>query len=230
MKNWIHSFLDLILPSCCIVCGCSLSQSEKYICTACNIEIPRTNYHLLPDNPVEKFFWGSIPIERASSFFFYYRGSKFKHILYDLKYKGEKGIGVVMGEIVAAELLHSGFFQNIDLIIPVPLHKNKEKKRKYNQSERFAAGLSMVTGIPVDPALILRIEDTDTQTRKSVFSRWENVEGIFTVNQSEKVSARHILLVDDVLTTGSTITACAKALHYIENLKVSVLTLAISKQ
>lgn len=125
IKDWLSSFLSLLFPRCCVVCGRPLAKGEECICTVCNINLPRTNYHLRKDNPVERLFWGQIPLERATSFFFYEKGSDFRLILHRLKYGGQKEIGAIMGRYMAAELLSSHFFQGIDVIIPIPLHKKK---------------------------------------------------------------------------------------------------------
>lgn len=229
IKDWLYSFLFLLFPRCCVVCGRSLVKGEECICTLCNLNLPRTNYHLRKDNPVERLFWGSIPLGRATSFFFYHKGSDFRQILHQLKYGGRKEIGAIMGRYMASELLVSGFFQGIDVIVPVPLHKKKQQIRGYNQSEWIARGITAVTGIPVDTEMIVRRKNTETQTRKSVFERWENVDGIFELHHAKALAGKHILLVDDVLTTGATTVACASCLAEIEGIHISILTLAIAE-
>lgn len=191
--------------------------------------MPRTNYHLRKDNPVERLFWGKMPLERATSYFFYHKGSDFRHILHQLKYGGRKDLGDVMGSFMAAELAPAGFFQDIDSIVPVPLHPRKQKLRGYNQSECIAHGISVVTGIPVDVSSVVRKKHTDTQTRKSTYERWENVDGIFGLRSPERFRGKHVLIVDDVLTTGSTITACADSFKGVENIRISILTLAVAE-
>ena len=137
------------------------------------MNMPRTNYHLREDNSVERMFWGKIPLERGTSFFYYHKGSDFRHILHQLKYGGRKDLGEIMGRFMAAELAATGFFRGIDVIIPVPLHPRKQKLRGYNQSECIARGVSAVTGIPIDVSSVLRRRHTETQTRKSAYERWE---------------------------------------------------------
>lgn len=227
IKEWLGSFLSLLFPRCCVVCGRALVRGEECICTMCNMDLPRTNYHLRKDNPVELLFWGQIPLERATSFFFYHREGNFRRILYQLKYEGQKEIGAIMGRYMAAELSRTGFFEGIDVVLPIPLHKKKYKIRGYNQSEWIARGIAAVTGIPIDTGSVIRRKDTETQTHKSVSERWENVQGIFELHQSESLIGKHILLIDDVLTTGATTIACASCLMEIEGVRVSVLTLAV---
>lgn len=229
IKDWLGSFLSLLFPRCCVVCGGPLARGEECLCTMCNINLPRTDYHLRKDNPVEKMFWGKIPLERATSFFFYRKGSDFRHILHQLKYGGQKDIGAIMGRYMAAELLESGFFEGVDVILPVPLHKKKQQIRGYNQSEWIARGIAAVTGISIDTESVVRQKNTDTQTRKSSFERWENVEGIFQLYHAESLAGKHILIVDDVLTTGATTVECASCLAEIEGIRISILTLAMAE-
>lgn len=229
IKDWLYSFISLLFPRCCVVCGRPLAKGEECICAMCNINLPRTNYHLQKDNLVEQLFWGKIPLERATSFFFYRKGSDFRQILHQLKYGGQKEIGAIMGRYMASELTVSGFFEGIDVIIPVPLHKRKQRIRGYNQSEWIARGISAVTGICIDTEVIVRRKHTDTQTRKSTFERWENVDGIFELHHAESLKGKHLLVVDDVLTTGATTVACASRLMEIEGIRISVLTLAVAE-
>ena len=190
------------------------------------MDMPRTNWHLEKDNPVEQQFWGKFPLERATSYFLYHKGSDFRHILHQLKYEGREDIGRTMGRFMAEEIRSSGFFDGVDFIVPVPLHPRKLRERGYNQSERLSEGIAEVTGITMDVRAVCRRVYSQTQTRKSAYERWENVAGIFEVEHPERYVGKHILLVDDVLTTGSTITACADAFAGIEGLRISVLTLA----
>lgn len=229
VKDWLSSFLSLLFPRCCVVCGSPLAKGEECICAMCNMNLPRTDYHLQKDNPVEQLFWGKVPLERATSFFFYRKGSDFRQILHQLKYGGRKEIGAIMGRYMASELLASGFFEGVDVIIPVPLHKRKQRIRGYNQSEWIARGVAAVTGIPINDESVVRRKNTDTQTRKSAFERWENVDGIFELNHSESLVGKHILLIDDVLTTGATTVACISSLMEIEGMRISVLTLAMAE-
>ena len=228
IKDWLNSFLSLLFPHCCVVCGRPLAKGEECLCIMCNINLPRTNYHLWKDNPVERLFWGQIPLERATSFFFYRKGSDFRQILHQLKYGGKKEVGIIMGRYMAAELSDSGFFEGVDVIIPIPLHKKKQQIRGYNQSECIARGIAAVTGITVCVELGGRRMIKKTQTRKSVFERWENVDGIFELNHADSLTGKHILIVDDVLTTGATTIACASRLAEVEGTRTSVLTLAMA--
>lgn len=230
MNTWFHSFWSLLFPRCCVVCGSPLSRGEECLCICRNINLPRTGFHLRKDNPVECLFWGRIPgLKRASSFLFYRKGSDFRRILHLLKYGGYKELGEVMGRYMAAELSSGGFFDGVDMIIPVPLHRKKQKLRGYNQSEWIARGIASVTGIPLCAECMIREKNTETQTRKSTFERWENVEGIFRLCDTVHFEGKHVLLVDDVLTTGATTVACASAFARVSGIRISVLTLAVAE-
>lgn len=229
MNDWFQAFLSLFFPRCCIVCGNPLAKGEAYLCAHCNMNLPRTNLHKLRDNAVEQLFWGKIPLERAASFFYYRKGSDFRKILHRLKYGGEKEIGEAMGRCMATELLPYHFFSGIDVIIPVPLHPKKQRTRGYNQSEWIARGVSVISGIPVDTTSVSRNKKTDTQTRKTLFERWDNVDRAFTLHLPERFVGKHLLIIDDVLTTGATTVACASAFEGVGEIRISVLTLAVAE-
>jgi len=226
--NPFVDFFNLMYPDLCIVCGENLLKNEHHLCLACLHAIPKTNYHLIADNPIEKRFWGKVPVFRCTSFFFFQKGSPFQKLLHCLKYKGNKEIGEVLGKYAAADILVSPDFASVDVIIPVPLHPKKYKKRGYNQSEWIARGLSEILEKPQDIVTLVRVRENATQTKKSVFERYENTEGIFELSDLTILKNKHVLLVDDVLTTGSTLEACIRALLETEGIKVSVFTLAVA--
>ncbi len=221
-------FLSLLFPRICYGCGNHLMRSEKLMCTECYVLIPRTNYHLEADNPVARIFWGRCRIEKAAAFSFYNRDSRIRRLIHNLKYKGVQEIGIELGKMYGHILLDSGFTGDIDLIIPVPLHPSKERIRGFNQSLLIAGGISEVTGVPVDARSLRRISSTSTQTRQSRYDRWKNVEGTFVVEDRLSVSGKHVLLIDDVITTGSTMESCVNELLKSEGVRVSVAALAVS--
>lgn len=226
MKNVISDFLSLFYPNLCVICGENLLRNEHQICLSCLNKIPRTGYHLQKDNPVEKRFWGKVTFFRATAFFYFQKGSRFQKLLHELKYRDNKEIGEIMGRYAAAELLESIDFNSVDIIIPIPLHPKKYAKRGYNQSEWIGKGLSAVLNKPQDTHSMIRVIENTTQTKKSVFERYENTEGIFELTDSLHLENKHILLVDDVLTTGSTIEAAINTLLQVRNIKISIFTLA----
>jgi ComF family protein len=223
-------FISLLFPRVCYACGNHLLRNENLICTQCYISIPRTNYHLIADNPVEQLFWGRCQIAKAAAFSFYNKGSRIRKLIHKLKYNGIKEIGYELGRIYGLTLKNSGFTEDIDIIIPVPLHPSKQRKRGFNQSEYISRGFADVTGLQLDIKTLIRIRSSDTQTKRSRYERWMNVEGIFAITDSQKLMGKHILLFDDVITTGSTLDACASELLKIGNVKVSVAALAASVQ
>jgi ComF family protein len=221
-------FLSLLFPRLCCGCGTHLMRNEKLLCTECYISIPRTDYHLSEDNPVSKLFWGRCNISRASAFSYYTKGSRIRKIIHALKYKGIQEIGTEMGRIYAASLNGTGFLDGIDIIIPVPLHPSRERKRGFNQSDLICEGLSEVSGIPFRRDVMKRVSMSDTQTKRSRYERWLNVDGIFEVADPLSIEGKHLLVVDDVITTGSTIEACASELLKIKDVRVSVIALAVA--
>ncbi len=224
--NYFQDFISLFYPNNCVACQNALYRNEYIICTSCLFHLPKTNYHLEKDNPISKIFWGRSDIEIAASFYFFIKAGKVQHLIHQLKYKGKKEIGIFIGELYGKELLKSEFFQNIDVIIPVPLHPKKEKKRGYNQSEMFGIGLSTSMQIPLDKTTLIRTYASETQTKKSRFKRWENVNEIFDLQNADLLENKHTLLIDDVITTGATIEACANMLKKIKDVKISIVSIA----
>jgi ComF family protein len=224
----MDDFLSIIYPNLCICCDNLLVKSEKLICTTCNIGLPRTHFHLTQNNPIEQIFWGRIPIEKATSFFIFKKGSRYQKIMHYLKYKGFRDIGIEMGRLFGADLKEVSYFDEIDIIVPVPLHRKKERKRGYNQSMAIAEGLSLNIEREISANNLFRRFYSDSQTRKGRYERWENVSELFGVHHPELFHNKHILLVDDVVTTGATLEACANAVKKCQNTKVSIATLAFA--
>jgi len=218
--------VELLFPRLCVVCGDKLIEQEQWICLHCLHHIPRTNFHLEPDNPVSRLFYGRVNIENATSYFYFTKGSKYQTLLHELKYKGMKELGEEMGKHFAIDLLQSPEFRSVDVICPVPLHPSKERKRGYNQSWWIASGIAKQLNKELSANNLHRVTATETQTRKSRFDRYLNVDGIFALKDTEAFSGKHILLIDDVVTTGATLEACASAILSTTNAKVSIATLA----
>lgn len=227
LKNYILGFYELFYPNLCVACNSHLLNQEELICTKCLYNLPKTNYHKEIDNPVSQLFWGRTKIEFATAYYFFHKGSMFQDMMHKFKYSGLKEIGFILGKSFGAQLKES-MFNQVDIIIPVPLHPKKLKKRGYNQSEWLARGLAESLAKTVDTKSLVRAIATETQTRKSRFERWKNVENIFKITNPELLEGKHILLVDDVVTTGSTLEACANIILEIKNTKVSIAALAVA--
>jgi ComF family protein len=224
----ISDVLELVFPSLCTTCGERLNSQEKYVCFDCWYDLPITNFHLDTENKVAQLFWGRVQIENATAFFSYKKGSRYQHLIHFIKYKGLKELGFETGRKFGFALADSEVFKSVDIIVPVPLHPKKEKKRGYNQSHWIAAGIADVLQKPVNDKNLYRKSFTSTQTRKNRFERWQNVDGIFEVNENQEFLGKHILLVDDVVTTGSTLEACSLPLLKLTETKVSIATLAFA--
>lgn len=218
-------FISLLFPRICHACGNHLLRNEYLICTGCYVSIPRTDFHLCDDNPVARLFWGRCQVERAAAFSYYTKGSRIRRLIHRLKYSGFSELGAELGRIYANALRNTPFMTGIDLIIPVPLHPAKERQRGFNQSLLIATGLSQVLGLPLDTSSLVRATVSATQTRRSRYDRWTNVEGIFRLTDQNGLTGKHILLVDDVITTGSTIESCVNELRKAEEVRVSVIAI-----
>jgi len=228
LKHYLQGLIGLFYPRLCAVCGNALYLNEEVLCLKCYAGLPRTGFHTDVENEVARLFWGRIPVMQATAFIVFNKDSHYSSILHELKYKGQRHIGMEMGRLFGLELRGSPFAET-DLIHPVPLHPGKLQKRGYNQSELIAKGLSSVLQVPVMTGLVIRTLETGTQTRKSRYERWENVRGTFQVARPELLLNKHVLLVDDVITTGATIEACAESLLSISGVSVSIASLAFTR-
>lgn len=226
MMALLNDVWEFFFPRYCVVCGKRLLMGEEHFCLDCLCALPRIRFHNQENNEIAKLLWGKMPVERAYAFLYYSKGGDVRELLFQLKYYGNQKIGYFMGRCMAKELISTGFFGGIDGIIPVPLHDKKRKSRGYNQSELLAEGISSVVRIPLLKDVLRRKQYTETQTRKSNYERWNNVQDVFESVSLERLSNKHVLLVDDVLTTGATLVACADAFRGVEGIRISVLTLA----
>ena len=228
--NWLKDlwddFLSLLFPRICYGCGNHLVKNEHLICTECYVVIPRTNFHTVENNPVAQAFWGRCRIESAAAFSYFNKGSRIRKLVHSLKYNGIKEIGHELGKVYGLSLKSSGFLDGIDFIVPVPLHKSKERTRGFNQSEAISAGISEAAGLPLVTNAIKRQTATSTQTKRSRTERWDNVEGVFVLKNPKLLTGKHILLVDDVITTGATMESCVNEILKVEGVKVSIAALA----
>ncbi|MBC7864885.1 MAG: ComF family protein [Bacteroidia bacterium] len=225
----LKDLLTLFYPKVCAACGGSLYKHEGHLCNNCYVHLPKSNFHVNRGNPVERLFWGRVPLLAAGSFYLFNKGTRVQKLLHELKYKGKQEAGETVGAWYGKELKSQAEFAGADVIVPVPLHPRRLKQRGYNQSLCIAKGLSAEMGIPVDETLIKRKAYSSTQTKKSKFTRWENVNEIFEPGTLKCLKGKHVLLVDDVITTGATIEACYNALAKVGVLSVSLATIAYAE-
>ncbi len=224
--EYVKDFCSLFFPELCAGCHTDLVKNEHVICTGCLYNLPYTDFHLDSGNLAAKQLYGRVPFVSCSSFLNFTKGSKVQNLMHALKYKNRQDVGLKLGEMYGRALLKSDSLKSADLIASVPLHLGKLRKRGYNQSDCFAEGLSNSLQITFDKTLLIRKVNTDTQTHKSRFERFENMKEIFAVKEPQKILGKHIILVDDVLTTGATLEACALELLKTSGVKVSIATIA----
>ena len=221
-----HSIVRLCYPKICLACGESMSQQEDVICTICVLRLPYTNFHHHDDNPLSKKFWGRVTIEQIDSLLYFEKASKTKQLLYNLKYNNRQDVGTKLAKIVIEHYQDLALQQKYDGIITVPLHLKKLKIRGYNQCDSFALQLSRSWQIPYLKDALCRISNNPSQTGKNRMMRWENVKDVFSVNEKVQLQGKHLLLIDDILTTGATLEACANQILEIQNTKISILAMA----
>ena len=226
MGDFFNSIFTIIYPRTCHACGKPLHQAEEIICLACTSKLPKTNFHLFKENIISDLFVGRFPIIRGTSFLFFRKHGIVQHLIYQLKYQGAQEVGIKLGELFGEDLKNTEFISAIDYLIPVPLHPRKLEARGFNQSELIGRGLEKSLGIPLADQQLIRTTFTESQTRKSMFERWENVSKVFQVKNPEQFKDKHILLLDDVVTTGSTMEACMRSMAHIPGLQISVAVLA----
>ena len=228
--NWITRILDFISPRQCVVCGQRLAPTERSLCSVCLLHLPRTTYQFTPDNnPMVQLFWHLTPIRHAAALLFYEPRSETARIVYDLKYHDRPDIGEDMGRLMANEMQIAHFFDDVDLLLPVPLSRKRMRQRGYNQSEQLAIGISDITRLPIVTKAVRRKHFYRSQTQLSRHERQENVTDMFELCDDRQLQNQHVLLIDDICTTGATLTACADALKDVPGIRLSVLTLGFTK-
>lgn len=225
-KKLFSDTLHLFYPHVCTGCSSDLLMEDNLLCLKCINDLPNTNFAAYPNNPIEKIFWGRIPVVAAHSQFYFEKESLIQHLIHQLKYKNNTAIGIYLGELMGKTLLNSNRFNHIDYLIPLPLFADKEHKRGYNQAKIICDGLSAVMNVPVITGNVNRQRFTETQTRKHRNERWENVDGSFIIKNPAALKGKNILLVDDVITTGATLEACGSLLTQTEGVQLYIATLA----
>jgi ComF family protein len=229
LKEIQDSFLHLLFPHVCTGCGSDILNEESVLCMRCIDGMPETNFEIHPNNPVEKLFWGRLLIVNATAQYYFTKESLMQHLMHQFKYKGNKELGLQLGKMMGDQLQRSGLF-NADALIPLPLFPVKEKKRGYNQATLLCKGIAESMKIPVLDKVIIRPQHTDTQTKKGRIERWKNMEGKFVLADPDAIRNKHVLLIDDVVTTGATLEACGNELLMAGNVKLSIATLCVASR
>lgn len=223
---WASDLLALFLPRRCAGCDTGLMRFETGLCLACMEDLPRARFHDDPGNRVEHLFWGKVELQAASSFLLFSSQGMVQRMLHRLKYANDREIGLLLGRSMAGELMVSQRFSTVDTLMPVPLHPRKERQRGYNQSQVLVDGMSQVWPLRQAGRELMRVVRTPSQTRRGRLDRWRNVQEAFHVDDPRPLQGRHVLLVDDVVTTGATLEGCIKALSTVPDLRISVCTVA----
>lgn len=221
--------LSVLFPNNCSACEQPLARGESVVCTACLTALPYTDYHSYADNPVEKLFWGRAPLKAGAALFYFNKGNRVQRLMHQLKYHKDTEVGLTIGRMIGARIKGNQRFSDIDRVVPVPLHPKKLKKRGFNQAELIARGISEESGIVLDTESLFRAVNNPTQTRKSRFDRYKNVAGVFQLKDFDSKKCRHVLLVDDVVTTGSTLESCIVAFQKTGHTEVSLCVAACAE-
>jgi ComF family protein len=224
----IKNVLNLFFPKVCYACSNLLTDNEEHICTHCRHQLPVTNIHFENNNSVEKIFYGRVKIEHATALLKYEKKGIVQQLLHNLKYRGHETISTVLGKWLGNELKTIEAYNNIAIVIPVPLHKNKLRKRGYNQVANFGIEIANALNATYIDHVLIKTTSTKTQVFKNRLARWVNTKEIFDIKNNALIEGKHILLVDDIITTGATIEACVNMLNKAKNIKISVATMAIA--
>lgn len=229
LKEIRDSFLHLIFPHVCTGCGSDILNKETVLCMRCIYAMPETDFALHPNNPVENLFWGRLPLVGGTAQFYFTKESLMQHLMQQFKYKGNKDLGLQLGRIMGEQIQKSGRFE-VNALIPLPLFPAKEKRRGFNQATILCQGMAEYMKIPVLDKVVIRPQHTETQTKKGRIERWKNMEGKFILASPQEIRNKHLLLVDDVVTTGATLEACGNELLKAENVRLSVATLCVASR
>ena len=228
-KYW-NDFVSIFYPRTCLGCGGDGLDAEQMICWSCINQLPVTGFEKQPNNLVADLFTGRIPVQMATGFLFFGKESLVQHLIHRVKYKGNRELGILLGNMIGKAMLDAGWQDFIDVVVPLPLNNKKQAKRGFNQAELLAKGISEIMNLPMEPVAVIRSKYTETQTKKSREQRWQNVAEVFDLLDNHALDNKHVLLVDDVVTTGATLEACGQVLLQTPGLKLSIATLAFASK
>lgn len=224
-----EDFIGLLFPNTCNGCGTPLFPGEEQICTVCLHDLAFTNFENDPDNAVHRLFWGQLPCQNAMAMLYFRKGSRVQNLIHQLKYHDKTTLGITLGKMLGHRICKAPSYADIDLVIPIPLHPKKQRNRGYNQCDYIAQGISAAMGIPICTKVLQKQKQTATQTKKSRYQRFENIKEVFNVYTPEKLRDKHILLIDDVVTTGSTFQSAGKLLLDCGISKLSIAAVAFAE-
>ena len=227
--QFLKDIFNLFFPDVCLNCKLQLSKNESLICTQCRHDFPETNFTNTPENIIEKKFYGRVPLQAATSLFYYHKNGKVQQIIHQLKYKQQQEIGTLFGNWLGEEMEQSDRFNTIDFVVPVPLHPKKIKTRGYNQLTKFGESISKKLNSQYIENKLVKIGSTNTQTHKSRLERWKSTQHLFDLSDISFFENKHVLLIDDVITTGATIESCTNQLLKTKNIKISIAVMAFTE-
>ncbi len=227
--KFLKDILNIFFPEICVCCNDQLTHNEKIVCLTCRHDLPLTNFSFEPNNLVEKSFYGRSRIENATALFYFLKKGKTQQLIHELKYNKQQQVGYFAGDWLGSELVESKRFDNIDYVIPVPLHPKKLKSRGYNQVTTFGESLAKQLNTQYNDTILIKVSSTKTQTKKLRLDRWKNVQELFVIKNDDTLKNKHILLIDDIITTGATLESCCNAFAKIEGLKISIACIAYTK-
>jgi ComF family protein len=231
-QSWFRllreSLLHLAFPHICEGCGTDVIDAKHYLCLQCLDKLPETHFENHPHNPVEKIFWGRLPVTAATAKYYFTKGATLQHLLHQFKYKGHQRLGFYLGQLMGSMLINNPRFQDVTALVPLPLFPEKERQRGYNQALILCNGISDIWQRPIIKGAVIRATATESQTRKNRVERWQNMENRFELKNNAALNNQHVLLVDDVLTTGATLESCGRVILEAENTRLSIATLCIS--
>jgi ComF family protein len=228
IANILNHFFELFFPCLCVCCGKRLVRGERHLCVTCLSGLPVTRHLREEHNELENFFAGRFRFHQAASFAYFVKGGNIQKIIHEFKYRNNPGLAYYIGTLCGKEIINHNSFETVDFIVPIPLHRKRLRKRGYNQSLLVAQGISQLTGKPVNTDNLIRKINNPSQTKNSRFERWRNTEGIFDIINQSVFENKHILLIDDVVTTGSTLEVCAKLILECKQAQVSIYTVGVA--
>ncbi len=228
LKSYTNAFSHLLYPHNCEGCGTDILNDDDFLCAKCYYNLPKTGFTDATDNPIEKIFYGRLTLEAAAAGYYFTKDSLLQHLIGQVKYKRHRDLGIYLGKLIGYQLKKSIRFTDVELLVPLPLNEKKEAKRGFNQATLICEGISQVWQKPIIADAVVRTVFTQSQTNKTRVARWQNMEGVFAVANAHQLQGKHILLVDDITTTGATLEACGREILQVANTKLSIVTVAFT--